>query len=186
MLLRSRCGGDSSAPAVRRPGCWAFGEGQMGSALMGSLHLFLCFSRDLLGTNLSKYVNIAYLFTQSVKNSYFCSDPISVDPICPQPRHLRPNPRGLGRLRGARGRPLRGGPAAFLLPQLHPLRLRRGPRPGPVQGLRQHHEAQGYTHIIYIYIYICTHTCTRTHVYVYVYVYVYVHVYVYVYVYVYV
>ena len=28
---------------------------------------------------------MAYLFPQSVKNNYFCSDPISVDPICPQP-----------------------------------------------------------------------------------------------------
>ena len=27
----------------------------------------------------------AYLFPQSVKNSYLCSGPISVDPICPQP-----------------------------------------------------------------------------------------------------
>ena len=29
----------------------------------------------------------AYLFPQSVKKHYFCSGPISVDPICPQPRH---------------------------------------------------------------------------------------------------
>ena len=27
------------------------------------------------------------LFPQSVKNHYFCSGPISVDPICPQPRY---------------------------------------------------------------------------------------------------
>ena len=30
----------------------------------------------------------AYLFLQSVKNSYFCSGPISVDPICPQPTEV--------------------------------------------------------------------------------------------------
>ena len=29
----------------------------------------------------------AYLFPQSVRIHYFCSGPISVDPICPQPRH---------------------------------------------------------------------------------------------------
>ena len=29
----------------------------------------------------------AYLFPQSVQIPYFCSGPISVDPICPQPRH---------------------------------------------------------------------------------------------------
>ena len=29
----------------------------------------------------------AYFFSQSVKHHYFCSGPISVDPICPQPRH---------------------------------------------------------------------------------------------------
>ena len=28
----------------------------------------------------------AYLFTRSVKHRYFCSGPISIDPICPQPR----------------------------------------------------------------------------------------------------
>ena len=28
----------------------------------------------------------AYLFPQSVKIHYFCSGPISVDPICPQPK----------------------------------------------------------------------------------------------------
>ena len=32
----------------------------------------------------------AYLFPQSVKSHYFCSGPISVDPICPQPSVLKP------------------------------------------------------------------------------------------------
>ena len=31
----------------------------------------------------------AYLFPQSVNNNYFCSGPISVDPICPQPNQLK-------------------------------------------------------------------------------------------------
>ena len=41
----------------------------------------------------------ACLFPQSVKFHYFCSGPISVDPICPQPRHPRP-----GRERAEAGR----------------------------------------------------------------------------------
>ena len=36
----------------------------------------------------------ACLFSQSVKVHYFCSGPISVDPICPQPNRIPdPNPR---------------------------------------------------------------------------------------------
>ena len=31
----------------------------------------------------------AYLFTNPSNNKYFCSDPISVEPICPQPRRAR-------------------------------------------------------------------------------------------------
>ena len=62
---------------------------KMGSALMGSLQSS-CF---LTGTfwvlpltcfYLPKSAR-AYLFPQSVKIHYFCSSPISVDPICPQP-----------------------------------------------------------------------------------------------------
>ena len=55
----------------------AFGKGQMGSALMGSPQI-----------------------SQSVKIDYFCSGPIRVDPICPQPRPARGALRGL-----RRGRP---------------------------------------------------------------------------------
>ena len=35
---------------------------------------------------MSNYTNVAYLVPQSVKIHSFCSDPISVDPICPQPK----------------------------------------------------------------------------------------------------
>ena len=35
----------------------------------------------------------AYLFPQSVKTHYFCSSPISVDPMCPQPSKSEPLPR---------------------------------------------------------------------------------------------
>ena len=31
----------------------------------------------------------AYLFPRSVKMRYFCSGPISVDPICPQPKEIQ-------------------------------------------------------------------------------------------------
>ena len=61
------------------------GRGQMGSALMGSLQFLAFWQRHFWGTNLSKSINCAYLFPKSVKINNFCSDPISVDPICPQP-----------------------------------------------------------------------------------------------------
>ena len=42
-----------------------------------------------IGQRMSKAINLTYFFTQSIKMHYFCSDPISVDPICPQPKgHL--------------------------------------------------------------------------------------------------
>ena len=50
----------------------------------------MCCSTDFLGNDLTRsdnrHLKFAYLFPQSVKNHYFCSDPIRVDPICPQPR----------------------------------------------------------------------------------------------------
>ena len=59
----------------------------MGSALIGSLQFFFSFfDRDFLGANLSKSVKFTNLFPQPVQIHDFCSDPISVDPICPQPR----------------------------------------------------------------------------------------------------
>ena len=48
-----------------------------------------------MGTNLSKSVNCAYLFPRSVKISYFCSGPISVDPMCPQPTKAGYAPAGV-------------------------------------------------------------------------------------------
>ena len=65
----------------------------MGSALMGSLQIIVFFDRGTLGTPVLTYFCLrksagAYLFPQSVKISYFCSSPISVDPICPQPNPL--------------------------------------------------------------------------------------------------
>ena len=65
----------------------------MGSALMGSLQISCFVDRGFFWVpicqNLSISVNFAYLFPQSVKINYFCSDPISVDPICPQPTSAR-------------------------------------------------------------------------------------------------
>ena len=39
----------------------------------------------LICQNLSTSTNLAYLFPKPVRIHYFCSDPLSVDPICPQP-----------------------------------------------------------------------------------------------------
>ena len=70
------------------------GKGQMGSALMGSLRIscFLtgtCWLLPLTDVYLPKSAR-AYLFLRSVKNHYFCSGTISVDPIRPQPNETRP------------------------------------------------------------------------------------------------
>ena len=50
----------------------------------------------------------AYLFPKSVKNHYFCSSPISVDPICRQPIHAfareLPSARKVARVSGTRQR----------------------------------------------------------------------------------
>ena len=64
------------------------GKGRMGSALMGSLHFFL-FDRRAFWVLPLTYFSLpkkarAYLLPQSAKNQYFCSDPISLDPIGPQ------------------------------------------------------------------------------------------------------
>ena len=73
----------------------AFGKGQMGSALMGSLQHLMFLTEGLrclhyFGVPPLTYLCIlrsarACLFPQSVKTHCFCSGPISVDPICPQP-----------------------------------------------------------------------------------------------------
>ena len=89
--LQGRRGQSPASPLSHSPP--QFGKGQIGSALMGLLQIcksYFFWQRDLLGTpvnllNLPKS-DRAYLFPQSVKNHYFCSGPISVDPICPQPR----------------------------------------------------------------------------------------------------
>ena len=47
----------------------------------------------------------AYLFPQSVKIHYFCSGPIRVDPICPQPRGEKAH-ASLGRVARRRRRPV--------------------------------------------------------------------------------
>ena len=60
------------------------------SALMGSLQISVSFDRGTFWVLPLTYFYPpqcarAYPFSQSVKALYFCSGPISVDPICPQP-----------------------------------------------------------------------------------------------------
>ena len=67
-----------------------FGKGQLGSALMGSLQIFSFLTEGLFGYSchpLPKSAT-AYLFPQSGNVHYFCSGPISVDPICPQLKYI--------------------------------------------------------------------------------------------------
>ena len=68
-----------------------FGKGQLGSALMRSLQISM--TEDFW------VLPLTYLYlpkspksarAQSGKNHNFCSGPVSVEPICPQPRHALP------------------------------------------------------------------------------------------------
>ena len=75
----------------------AFGKGQMGSALIGVTANFMILTGTFWVLPLT-YLYLpnsarTYLFPQSVKIRYFCSGPIRVDPICPQPRLLHDMPR---------------------------------------------------------------------------------------------
>ena len=63
---------------------------KMGSALMGShcrFHVF-CDRGTFWVLPLTYFYLRTYLFSQ-VKVHYFCSGPISADPVCPQPRSSR-------------------------------------------------------------------------------------------------
>ena len=71
----------SSAPA-RTPRCAGLGEGQNGVSTNGVTANFMFFDR---GTFWVLPLTYFYL-PQSVKTHYFFSGPISVDPICPQPK----------------------------------------------------------------------------------------------------
>ena len=60
---------------------------------MGSLQISCFLTEGLFGYSRLTYLHLpksarSYLIPQSVKIHYFCSGPISVDPICPQPSGL--------------------------------------------------------------------------------------------------
>ena len=66
------------------------GKGQMGSASHGVTADFMSFDGGAFGVLPLTYCYLpksarAPLFPQAVKINYFCSGPISVDPISPQP-----------------------------------------------------------------------------------------------------
>ena len=69
------------------------GRGQMGSALMGSLHISCSSTEGLFGHSgwptfiLPKVPGRTFL-PNSSKSLSFCSGTISVDPICPQPNTI--------------------------------------------------------------------------------------------------
>ena len=65
----------------------------MGSALVGITANLFCWGRGTVGLLPLTYFYLpksdgAYLFIQSDEINYFCSGPVSVDRICPQPRQL--------------------------------------------------------------------------------------------------
>ena len=83
------CWFEDRGRGARTPLPASLGKGQMGSALMGSLQDCMFLDRGTFWVLPITYFYLpksarAYLFPQSVKIPYFCSGPISVDPICPQ------------------------------------------------------------------------------------------------------
>ena len=83
------------APWLRRLG--GDRQGTNGVSTTGVTAQFMFFDRDFWVLHLAYFYlprsARAYLFPRSVKIHYFCSGPISVDPICPQPRRIPPPPR---------------------------------------------------------------------------------------------
>ena len=70
----------------------ALGKGQNGVATNGVAANFMSFDRGTFWVFPFTYFYIpksarTYLFPRSVKIHYVCGGPISVDPICPQPRY---------------------------------------------------------------------------------------------------
>ena len=69
------------------------GKGQNGVSTKGVTAIFMFFDRGTFWVLPLTYCCLpesarAYLFPQSVKNNDFRSGPVSVDPICPQPRYF--------------------------------------------------------------------------------------------------
>ena len=85
---------EPSAPPASPSGTGTAWAGARKKGHVGSLRFFLFLFFDggtcwvPIFRNLSTSVNFAHLFPQSVKVRYFCSGPISVDPICPEPKYV--------------------------------------------------------------------------------------------------
>ena len=106
-------------------------KGTNGVSTNGSLQILCFLTEELFGVLPLTYFYLpksarAYLFPQSVKTHCFCSGPISVDPICPQPKGVWPrlgHGRRAARERGPRGP---GAPRRLPQPQARAAALRRG------------------------------------------------------------
>ena len=89
------CGQAARQPgsqAARQPG--SHRKGTNGVSTNGVTANFMFFDRGTFWVLLLIYFHLpqsarAYLFPQSVKINYFSSGPISVGPICPQPKSAR-------------------------------------------------------------------------------------------------
>ena len=96
--LKARPGAPWTGPPPARPrasppsGLAGRRRGRDGVSTNGVTANFMFFDGGTFWVLLLTYFHFpksarAYLFPQSVEIPYFCSGPIGVDPICPQPRH---------------------------------------------------------------------------------------------------
>ena len=66
------------------------GKGQMGSALMGSLQIFVIFNGGTFWVPICQHLSILRMFFPNLSKLNPCSGPMSIDTICPQPNHHHP------------------------------------------------------------------------------------------------
>ena len=97
-LVTDQNDSDEADPRMRR-------KGANGVRANGATANFMFFDRGTLWVLPLTYFYLpksarAYLFPQSVRNHYFCSGPIRVDPICPQPNAYHRVFHGGGRRTG--------------------------------------------------------------------------------------
>ena len=116
----------------------------------------------------------AYLFPQPVKIPYFCSGPISVDPICPQPRDplLAITTTMIVTFNMITATTIITTTTTIIITYCYVDPICPQPRPVSVVLCKY-----ACAHMcVYIYIYICIHICIYMHIYIYICIYIYIYI----------